>query len=222
MRILAISDEVSHALYHNNVYDQVGQVDLLVGCGDLPYGYMEFIVTQTRARHAYYVHGNHDKPSRFRSSRVLTDPGGWQDIDRQTVYLPEHGAMVAGLEGCHRYDPYGGYQYTEAQMRLRAMSLMVKLFVQRSLRGRQLDILIAHAPAYGIHDAPGTAHRGFHALLMLLDRFSPRLFLHGHHHRYGRSKWHTRHGDTDVVNVHPFCMITMEGPNIKIDRFRRH
>ena len=62
MRILAISDEVTDSLYHSNLNQLTGPIDVLIGCGDLRYGYMGFIVTQTHVENALCVHGYHDRP----------------------------------------------------------------------------------------------------------------------------------------------------------------
>ncbi|MGC9347428.1 MAG: metallophosphoesterase family protein [Anaerolineae bacterium] len=210
MRILAMSDEASRALYHENLRQITGPVDILLGCGDLPYAYMDYVVTHTRARHALFVHGNHDKPYRLPNGTVIREPGGWRDLDRQSIYLQDIDVIVAGLQGSPRYAPNASYQYSEREMAWRALRLMVQLMWHRVRHGRYLDILITHAPARGIHDTPEGAHRGFLVFRRLLDRFKPRLFFHGHHHRYGLSRWQTEYDDTLVVNVHPYCIIDMD------------
>jgi Icc-related predicted phosphoesterase len=48
------------------------------------------------------------------------------------------------------------------------------LLMNRVSCGRYLDILITHAPPFGIHDGTDRAHRGFEALLRLMARFRPR------------------------------------------------
>jgi Icc-related predicted phosphoesterase len=220
MRILTISDEVTDALYHTNLNELTGPLDLLLACGDLPYRYMEFIVTQARVRHAYFVHGNHDQPQRLSNNRLLKEPGGWTNIDRRSVYIRRHDLLVAGLEGSMRYKPDGSYQYSELEMALRARRLELKLLFNRVRYGRYLDIFISHAPAQGIHDTPTVAHRGFRVFRRLLTRYKPRLFLHGHNHRYGPGPWHTKHQATQVINVHPFCLIEIQGDKIKFGNVR--
>jgi uncharacterized protein len=210
VRILAVSDEIVRTLQTGNLKDTIGSPDLLLGCGDLPYSYMEYLVTHTEVRHAYYVHGNHDQPQQVANDVVLTSPGGWRDIDRRVVHNREHDLLIAGLEGCVRYRPGAAFQYTEQQMFWRALRLVPRLLINRVLYGRYLDIFIAHAPARGIHDQPEGAHRGFGVFRTLLRRFRPRLFLHGHNHRYGLDEWRTPFEETEVVNVHPFCICTLE------------
>ncbi|MGC9521052.1 MAG: metallophosphoesterase family protein [Anaerolineae bacterium] len=221
MRILAISDEATALLYTPSLTQVTGTVDVLVGCGDLPYNYMEYVVTQTHVRDAFYVHGNHDQPQRVSSGRTLKEPGGWRNVDRQVIYAREQDLLIAGLEGSIRYVPGEPYQYTETEMLWRSMQLVPRLLLNRLVHGRHLDILIAHAPAEGIHDSPTGAHKGFAVFLRLIRLFRPRLFLHGHQHRYCPGPWRTRYEGTEIVNVHPFCIIDLDEDNIHIKSFPR-
>ncbi|MGC9467089.1 MAG: metallophosphoesterase family protein [Anaerolineae bacterium] len=204
------------ALYRADFTRVMGDIDLLLGCGDLPYSYMEFIVTQARVRHAYFVHGNHDRPQRLSEQRTLHAPGGWTNVDRRAVYVRELDLVVAGLEGSIRYQPGAPHQYTQRQMRWRAGRLVPQLLLQRALHGSRLDILITHAPPKGIHDQPTGAHQGFSAFRDLVKTYRPRLLLHGHTHRYGREAWLTRYQGTHIVNVHPLCIIDMTEEEISV------
>ena len=94
--------------------------------------------------------------------------------------------------------------------------MIPQLLLNRPLKGRYVDIFIAHAPAEGIHDGSQGAHKGLRTFLRLIERFEPRLFLHGHNHRCGQEIWHTQHQHTDIVNVHPFCMITYDGDTVTV------
>ncbi len=213
MRILAISDEVVTALYHRETLAQ-WEPDLLLSCGDLPYTYMEAVITRSRAEHAFYVHGNHDAPQLMENEQVLQSPGGWKNLDGRVVYLKRHALILAGLEGSIRYRPKGEYQYTEEQMRRRARKMWLPLLYHRVRYGRYVDIFIAHSPARGIQDGEDFAHRGFETFTRLIRWARPRLFLHGHRHLYGRATWYTRQGQTDVVNVHPYRIIDYGGQAI--------
>ncbi|MBT3714592.1 MAG: hypothetical protein HOG15_14690, partial [Anaerolineae bacterium] len=59
MKILAVSDEVVNRLYTLAANHHFGDVDLLIGCGDLPYEYLEYLLTIAHLP-LYYVPGNHD------------------------------------------------------------------------------------------------------------------------------------------------------------------
>lgn len=213
MHILALSDEEVPALYHRKTLAQ-WEPDLLLGCGDLPYTYLESILTQSRASHAFFVHGNHDEPQQLCDESLLTTPGGWQNLNGRVAYLPQYDLLIAGLEGCIRYRPRGAYQYTEEQMRRRACKLWGQMLYRRVRHGRYVDIFIAHSPPLGIHNGPDPAHRGFEVFLQLLRRARPRLFLHGHYHRYGLDPWLTRYAQTEVVNVYPYRVIQYNWPEV--------
>ena len=60
MRILTVSDKVEPVLYSPYIRERVGQIDLILACGDLPDYYLEYIVGVLDAP-LYFVHGNHDK-----------------------------------------------------------------------------------------------------------------------------------------------------------------
>ena len=209
MKILALSDHVADSIYSPNVTDRFGDVDLLISCGDLPYSYLECVVTMLPAALAFYVHGNHDKPEYAESGATLTDPGGWVNLDGRTAKAGP--LLLAGLEGSLRYKPRVPFQHTERAMRWKVLRLLPALLRNRLIYGRYLDILIAHAPPRGIHDGENLPHRGFEVFRWLMARFRPRYLLHGHKHVYGPQSTRTRYRATTVVNVYPFATIEWEG-----------
>ena len=215
MRILAVSDQVINILYSPHVATHVGDVDVLLACGDLPYSYMEHLVSSLNAKHAFYVHGNHDVSEKLANGTILTAPGGWQNIDRCVEWVEDKNLLIAGLEGCVRYRPGAPYQYKQNTMRKRALALIPHLLFNRVRYGRYLDIFIAHAPAWGIHEGEDNAHKGFKVFLDIIQRFKPKLFLHGHLHRYGLGPWHTHYQQTEIVNVHPFRIIKLEEGKVR-------
>ncbi len=118
MRILTVSDKVEPVLYGPYIRERVGQVDLVLACGDLPYYYLEYIVGLLDVP-LFYVHGNHDKVMAPTSHGVpaASDTISWAtNLHGRAV---EHkGLLLAGLEGCRRYSPERPFQYTEGEMRL--------------------------------------------------------------------------------------------------------
>src|SRR3990167_3866988 len=81
MKILAVSDDVVDFLYSPAIRDRYGDVDLVAGCGDVPYFYLEFIVTMLNAP-LYYVPGNHDRPRQYHSDgRVVSRAEGCELLD---------------------------------------------------------------------------------------------------------------------------------------------
>ncbi len=223
MKILAISDEVIDALYSPRLKDKFADVDLVLGCGDLPYYYLEFIVTVLDVP-LYYVPGNHDKASQYLSDgRIIQRAEGCEPLDGKalTVSLPMNHAqpdprpaarypplLLAGLGGCLRYNADASHQYTQSDMAQRAWQLAPALTANRLRYGRPLDILVTHAPPRGIHDADDVAHTGFNIFLNLMDVARPRYLLHGHSHVYrSDTVTRTQYKDTIVLNVYPYRVV---------------
>ena len=183
VKILAVSDKVMEAVYSPAITHNFADVDLVIGCGDLPFYYLDFIVSSLNVP-CYFVYGNHDLNVKQTSNGVVTfDPPGWVNLDNRTVC--EQGLLLAGIEGSLRYRPDGAHQYTQTEAQLRLLRLLPALILNRLRYGRYVDVFAAHSPPFGIHDGPDYAHTGFTAFLTLMDHFRPRYLLHGHKHVFG-------------------------------------
>ena len=188
MRILAVSDEEAKTYYDYYTRGKLDEFDLILACGDLKKEYLEFLVTMAHCP-LFYVRGNHD--DRF----AERPPEGCTCIDGELVSY--QGVRILGLGGSYRYRP-GENQYTERKMRYRIFKLRRKI---RKLGG--FDILLTHAPARGINDFDNLPHRGFECFRELLDRYTPRFFIHGHIHlNYARGlPRKCEYGKTTVINA---------------------
>ena len=135
VRILAVADEVVDALQRPTIARRFADVDLIVSCGDLPYGYLDYLITLIN-KPAFYVHGNHDVDVEHteRGPRRV-EPLGADSLDRRTIVGPK-GLLLAGLEGSIRYDPASAHQYTQLEMWLRTGKLVPGLAWNRVRRGR--------------------------------------------------------------------------------------
>ena len=188
MKILALADEESPALWEYYVPGRLKEYDLVISCGDLSAKYLEFIATMGRAP-VVYVPGNHDV-------RYTTDPPeGCDCIDGQFVTF--NGVRILGLGGCRWYRP-GPYQVTEKQMRKKIRRLKFQLW-----RHKGVDIVVTHAPPEGVGDGEDNAHRGFEALIDLIDKYKPTYLLHGHVHANYDSRFvrEREYNGTKVINV---------------------
>ncbi|MSP11850.1 MAG: hypothetical protein EXR62_02715 [Chloroflexi bacterium] len=58
MKILSLSDQVVQQLHTPAVAKLQGHADIMLSCGDLPHGYLEYIVS-ILGLPLHYVHGNH-------------------------------------------------------------------------------------------------------------------------------------------------------------------
>ena len=192
MRILAISDKVEPILYSAAIADRVGKVDVVISCGDLPFYYIEYIMTML-GRPTFYVFGNHGREV------------GAVDLHSRTACV--NGVLIAGLEGSMRYNDSPG-QYTEFEMWMNILQLMPRLLWNRIRHGRWLDVLVTHSPPLGIHDKSDLPHTGFSSFLAFMRWFKPHYLLHGHIHIYRHDEiTHSRYGATDIINVYPYKVL---------------
>lgn len=206
VRILAVSDRVLDRLYTSNVRELVSDVDLIIGCGDLPYYYLDFLISALDVP-LVYIHGNHDGGPQYTTDRgVLTGVPGGKEIHGRTINID--GLLLAGLGGSMRYRPRAPHMYTEAEMRGQLARLVPKLLWNRQRHGRYLDILVTHSPPFGIHDRKDLPHTGFKVFLTLMQLFKPRYLLHGHIHIYRQDYQRvTDYEGTSVINVYPYQKI---------------
>jgi Icc-related predicted phosphoesterase len=202
MKILAVSDRVVDRLYASDVKRRYADIDLLIGCGDLPFYYLEFLISALDAP-LLYVLGNHDQGPQYTvDGRTLTHVPGGLNIHKKVVSVK--GCLVAGLEGSMRYRPEAALMYSEGEMREQIIPLIMRTYWARIRFGRFPDILVTHSPPFGIHDRPDIAHTGFRIFHQLITWFKPRYLLHGHVHLYrGDVPRVTRFEETTIINVYP-------------------
>jgi Icc-related predicted phosphoesterase len=216
-RILAVSDEVDDRLLGTDLKGR--DVDLVIACGDLPFDYLETLVTLANVP-LVYVPGNHDPELRRRPSDISPEdivkpfsfrpddydrpgPRGCVNLDGRVRDVA--GLRVAGLGGSMRYTE-GPNQYTQKQMQRRAARLEMRvrleaLVPRRAAPPRDIEVLITHAAPLGVGDEDDSCHEGFAAFHGLVARLSPRVLIHGHVHPYGRRVEDHSINGTRVVNA---------------------
>lgn len=197
MRILAIADEESKYLWDYYEKEKLEGIDLILSAGDLDPRYLSFLVTLSSVP-VLYVHGNHD------DMYEQTPPEGCICIEDQ-IYEYK-GLRILGLGGSMRYRP-GKHQYTDKQMARRVRKLWFALH-----RKKGFDILLTHSPAYQLNDGRDLPHQGFKVFQVLLDKYKPKFFIHGHVHlNYGaKCRRYDKYGDTNVINAFERCIIEIE------------
>jgi len=209
-RILAVADEVDESLYGDKLIRL--QPDVVLSCGDLPPEYLEYIVTRLNVP-LLYVPGNHDPDYRpvddtwspLRAEPQGKGPQGCINVDGRIEQAA--GLRIAGLGGSMRYRP-GPNQYSEAEMRWRALRIEMVARLRRRLGGRRLDVLLTHAPPEGFGAKENDlAHRGFSAFNRLVKNLAPRLLVHGHVHPYGVPLPQQQLGPTLILNAIPHKLI---------------
>jgi Icc-related predicted phosphoesterase len=210
-RILAIADEVDEGLYTDKLARF--RPDLVLSCGDLPFDYLEYVVSRLDVP-LVYVPGNHDPEVRsadptwapLRTESPLPGPQGCDNADGRVVVAA--GLRIAGLGGSMRYKP-GPNQYSDAEMRWRALSLEMRIRLNPAKGARKVDVLLTHAPPLGWGAPDDPAHRGFAAFVRLVKDLTPRLLIHGHLHPYGRAQVERKLAGTQIINAVPARLIEL-------------
>lgn len=207
-KILCVSDKVIEHLYSPSVAERLQDIDFILGCGDLPYYYLEFLLSILDTP-LLYVHGNHDPEKEYLSDgTAVTGPSGAINLHCSTYR--EQNLLLAGLEGSIRYRN-GLFQYTQREMWYNAFYLIPRLVINKLLYGRYLDILVAHSPPLGIHNGEDHVHAGFRSFLWLMKVFKPRYLVHGHRHIYNPTETtETRYMETTVLNIYPYKILEIE------------
>src|SRR3977135_4636799 len=93
LKILAVADEVDSRLYGNRALHARTSPDLILGAGDLPAYYLDYLVSKLDVP-LYAIHGNHDaKPPLEGSSGYEVCGASW--IGRRGVHIG--GLLGAGF-----------------------------------------------------------------------------------------------------------------------------
>jgi Icc-related predicted phosphoesterase len=217
MRLLCIADHVDPFIYSTGLKARYGNVDLVLSAGDLTLGYYDFVVTNLN-KPLYFVFGNHhlEEMREFgKQADPFTPPkrtwdrgGGATCLEGRVARIK--GLTIAGLGGSIWYNG-GENQFTDFTMFLAMLRLVPVLLWHRAVHGRFLDVLLTHAPPYGINDLPDPCHTGFRIFLWFMRTFKPRYLVHGHVHLYDRNAAReARYGATTIVNAYDHTVIELE------------
>ena len=209
-----MADEVDQALGGLRLREL--RPDLILGCGDLPFEYLEYLRSESGVP-LLYIHGNHDPSPRGRNVSAYL-PAEYTPQRQPTVTgcvnledrcEDEVGIRIVGLGGSIRYND-GDNQYTQAEMRRRARRLARRARIRQWRDGRSVDVVIAHSPPLHCGDEDDPPHRGFAAFHSLIEQLEPKLMLHGHIHPHGKPRPDRTIGRTHIVNVVPHRLLEME------------
>jgi uncharacterized protein len=215
LRILAVTDEVDQRIYSPSIRERMGDIDMVISCGDVPATYLEFL-TDALHREVYYVLGNHaEEITRVGVRGVPRHPEGCVDVGFKVVRDPATGLLIAGLPGSPRYSEHDPVQFTEFQMKVKMLRMAPRLLWNRLRYGRALDLLVTHAPPRDVGDRDDPAHRGFKIMHPFIRWAKPTWHLHGHVHLYDRTVDHMQHlHETRIVNVYPFQRLDLDFPAV--------
>ncbi len=211
-KILAVSDVELGLIYSPQIGKRFADVDLVVSCGDLPYYYLEYIISTLNVP-LYYVRGNHACKIEAGVGGDRTGPWGGMDL-HQHCKMDSSGLILCGIEGCLQYNN-GPYQYTQSQMWLKVVRLIPKLLFNKLVYGRYLDIFVTHAPSWKINDQEDLPHQGIKAFRWFIKTFKPAFHLHGHIHIYHQtSQEETEYHSCRVINAFGFRELVVDVPEL--------
>jgi uncharacterized protein len=213
MKFLCVADHIDPIVHSAHIKKRFSDIDAVISAGDLPMEYLGFL-SGSLNRPVYFVFGNHDLKylNRFakkdkpdmnlspRDSSKLINYFGATYISGKIKKAKD--TLIAGLGGSFRYNK-GENQYTENQMRWKIIKMIPRLLWNRLVYGRYLDILITHAPPWGLGDGDDKCHRGFKTFLWFMRTFKPKYLLHGHVHLYDlNAERKSQYADTEIINVY--------------------
>jgi Icc-related predicted phosphoesterase len=207
MKLLTLSDTVEDIIYNPGIGDRYGDIDMIIGCGDLPYYYLEYVVSKLDVP-LYFVRGNHANVIEHSSGGGEKGPKGGVDLHRRVIN--HNGLLLAGVEGCLRYRR-GPFLYSQYEMWTHVLALTPTLLYNRIFYGRYLDILITHAAPLGIHDQTDLPHQGINAFRWIDKVFHPAYHFHGHIHVYRPDTvTETQFEDTLVINTYGHRVVDVD------------
>lgn len=214
--ILAVSDEELGYIYNAALGKRFAKIGLAVSCGDLPFYYLEYIVDSLNVP-LYFVRGNHNYQPEMGEQGRHRMPWGAIDLDQRCRH-DATGVLLAGIEGSLHYND-GPYQYSQTEMWIRVLNLVIPMIYNKARYGRYLDVFVTHAPAWRIHDADDRPHTGIKAFRWLDEVFKPAYHLHGHIHIYRQdTRRMTELGQTRIINCFGYKEIRLELPQLKPQR----
>ena len=203
MKLLTVSDKECTRVYSSRIKERFHDVDLAIGCGDLSYYYLEYIISSLDVP-LYFVRGNHAKPVEYGCYGSREAPWGAVNLHKKVIRDKDTGLILSGIQGSLRYND-GDYQYTQGEMWVMVMQLLPSLIYNKIRYGRYLDIFVTHAPPWGIHDCDDPTHRGVKAFRWFIKTFQPTYHLHGHVHVYSPlTVTKSKLGKTRVINSYGY------------------
>jgi Icc-related predicted phosphoesterase len=210
LKILAVSDQVDPRIHSTSLRQRMPDIDIVVGCGDVPARYLEFLA-DALDKPVYFVLGNHhEELTRKGMSGKRYEPMGCVDLGGKLITDQSTGLIIAGFPGSPKYSRETDQQYSNREIAWMMIKMAPRLFFNKWTKGRALDVVISHSPPRHINDREDVPHQGFPVMRRFLSIFKPAVHLHGHVHIYDRNEVveHT-FGDSFVINVYPFRQVEL-------------
>ncbi len=198
MKLLIVGDTVDPKLYDHFRRERFPDINYILSVGDLPAWYLSYLMSVFNCP-LYYVRGNHDH------NFDREPPEGGDNIHGRIVKVGN--LTVVGFEGSMHYHSPKAVQKTEREMWWEWHRLRFRLFLRR-----RVDIILTHAPPFGIHDAEDQCHKGFLSFSRMIYKYRPSYFIHGHTHlNYGlKQKRIDIVNETTVINGYGYYILEID------------
>ena len=163
--------------------------DLLIGCGDLSPGYMDYMASEFKARFSIIIHGNHDekyfkKPYKDENEKFSKTYRGFFVLNQGMINVKKYikkDMLIAGFSGALSYGKRP-FHFSEKDVTKLRRELSIKMLLKRQNR---IDIMVSHTPPMiqNTLEKFDRYHQPSEKLAEIFEKYSPNLWLYGHLHR---------------------------------------
>ncbi|MCP5454699.1 MAG: metallophosphoesterase [Thermotogae bacterium] len=205
--------------------DRKRNVDILVGCGDLSPGYMDYLMSEFRPSVGVLIHGNHDEKyyRPYYSERNLKFSNiykGFIIINNGVINLKNFlgkDFFIAGFSGAMSYGDKP-FHFSEKEVKH-----FYKKLSKIKYMNKKFDMIVSHHPPYMENTLPDSDeyHKPSKELGKIYRSFFPPVWLYGHLHRnYTKSDFdfeiHKNGEKSYMINSIPYKFMEYDEENKKI------
>jgi hypothetical protein len=220
IKILAVSD--LEYLADNKV--ELEDIDLLINCGDLRPGYLEYLIHRYRPKKSVMTYGNHDKayedsslqPDEFsqvyRGFNILTN--NFLDIDDLNI-------RIGGFSGARaRGESPFYYTKSDAKKFYKKLHLINYFSNMLGLKNKETDIFISHHPPNIDNLIPdiGQYHKPCNQLGKIFNLLKPKIWFYGHiEPRYTNEQLDFKYQGSNIINCSPYKYVEIENGEVRVN-----
>jgi Icc-related predicted phosphoesterase len=216
INIIAVSD-----VEKNLINKEKKKFDILIGCGDLSPGYMDYIANEFKTKLAILIHGNHDKKFYFgdyreKNKKFSDTYKGCLVINYGSLNIKKYikkNITIAGFSGAMSYGEMP-FHFHEKDLKK----------LKKHYKKKSIDIMISHSPpkVKGVTYDSDRFHQPSEKLGEIYNEKFPLIWLYGHIHRnYSTKKLdykiiNEKQKISYMINASPYKFIGFDEINKKI------
>ncbi|WP_129409740.1 metallophosphoesterase family protein [Marinitoga lauensis] len=189
IEIVAVSDEE-----RNYIPKKIKKCDMLLGCGDLSPGYLDYLLNTLMPKISYMIYGNHDK--KYFKNLFEVELSGYSKIYKGLSILHsqlvnakkdlgiESDLYITGFSGAFSYGKKP-FHFSEKDVKPFKRTLQIKKTFNFI---KNIDIIITHSIP-GLENLfekeISSYHKGSKVMANIYKKFFPKIWFYGHiHPRY--------------------------------------